>query len=379
MYNGGYRICTNCIMDTSDPEIEFDDRGVCDHCTHFHRVILPRWHTDERGARELQKVVDRIRKTGRKRPHDCLLGISGGVDSSYLAYIAKERLGLRPLLFHVDTGWNSLESVSNIERLVDGLGLDLHTEVVNWEEMKDFQLSFLRAGLPYADHAQDIAIFSAIFMFAAKEGFRYILTGANHSTECVRQPLEWAYWGMDLKHLDDIHRRYGRRPLRTLPVSSIFRNKIYYRYVKGVRVVKPLNHIPYVRAEAARQLTERIGWQPVSHKHHESRATRFIESYWMPRKFGYDNRRAHYSSLVLTGQMSRDEALRKIAESPYDERQLGQDLEYFAGKLGITVQEFQELMDGPNRSYRDFRNRKWLIDLGQLALSITGEQQVRIR
>jgi N-acetyl sugar amidotransferase len=366
-------------MDTSDPEIRFDERGYCDHCVHFYRVILPGWHTDERGEQALADMVDRIRKGAQGRAHDCLLGISGGVDSSFLAWKAREKLGLNPLLLHVDTGWNSPQAVNNIERLVDALSLDLHTEVVEWQEMRDFQLSFLRAGLPYADHAQDIAIFSALFTYAATHDFRYILTAANHSTECVRQPLEWAYWGMDLAHINDIHGRFGTRPLRSFPISSIFKNRIYYRYVKGIRVEKPLNHMRYVRAEAVRDLGDRFGWQAYSHKHHESRATRFIESYWMPKKFGYDNRRAHYSSLILSEQMTRDEALAQLAESAYDEQELALDLEYFATKLGITTDEFHRLMAAPNRSYRDYKNRKWLIDLGQRALSITGEQQIRIR
>jgi N-acetyl sugar amidotransferase len=374
-----YRICANCIMDTSDPEITFDDRGFCDHCTHFYSVILPNWHTDERGARALQSVVDQIKEDGKGKDHDCLIGISGGIDSSYLTYIAKAKLGLRPLIFHVDAGWNSQEAVHNIERLIEGLGLDLHTEVVNWLEMQDFQLMFLRAGLPYADHAQDIAFFSGLFKFAAERGFKYILTGANYSTECVRQPLEWAYWGMDMAHLNDIHRQYGKRDLKTFPISSIFKNKIYYRYVKGIQVVKPLDYVPYIKADAVKELVEKFGWQTYAHKHYESRATRFIESYWMPEKFGFDNRRAHFSSLILTKQMSRDEALAKIAKKAYSEDQIAHDMEYFCTKLGITVDEFKAMVAGPNRSYRDFKNRKWLIDLGQRVLSLTGSQRMRIR
>lgn len=374
-----YRICTNCIMDTSDPGITFDENGMCDHCTNFYTRIAPHWHTDERGAAELAKIVERIKEEGKDRDHDCIIGISGGVDSSYLTYYAKEKLGLRPLIFHVDAGWNSQQAVNNIEKLIDGLGLDLHTEVIDWQEMRDLQLAFLKAGVAYADLPQDLAFFSAMYQFAVKHGFKYILTGGNISTECVRQPLDWAYWGTDLTYVRDIHRKFGKRPLKTFPMSSIFKYKIWYRYVNGLKVVRPLDYIPYIKADAVKELVERFGWQTYAHKHYESRATRFLESYWMPEKFGFDNRRAHYSSVILTGQMTRDEALKKIAEKAYDPAQIEHDIEYFANKLGITAQELKDIMAGPNHSWRDYKNRHWLIQLGNRVLSALGVQKVMIR
>ncbi len=215
-----YRICANCIMDTSDSNITFDSRGWCDYCNNFYKNILPNWHTDERGEKEILRQVERIKRAGRKRDHDCILGISGGVDSSYLALVAKERLGLRPLVFHVDAGWNSQQAVHNIERLVDALGLDLHTEVVDWLEMKDLQLAFFKAQVPHLDTPQDHAFIAALYNFAAKYGFKYILNGGNYSTECVREPLEWHYHASDLRQLRDIHRRFGTRPLRTFPQAE---------------------------------------------------------------------------------------------------------------------------------------------------------------
>jgi N-acetyl sugar amidotransferase len=374
-----YQICANCIMDTSDPEITFDSRGWCDHCRNFYHSIEPTWHPGPEGERELLKIVEQIKRDGRGRTHDCLIGISGGVDSSYLTYLAKAKLGLNPLIFHVDGGWNSQQAVNNIEKLIEGLGLDLHTEVVNWEEMKDLQLAFLKAGLPYADNPQDIAFFSGLYDFAARHGFKYILTGANYATECVRQPLEWAYWGMDLKHVGDIHARFGERPLKTFPMSSIFKYKLYYRFVKRIRVIRPLDYVPYVKADAVRELVEKFGWQSYAHKHYESRCTRFIESYWMPEKFGYDNRRAHFSSMILSKQMTREEALARIAEKAYNQSEIEHDLEYFANKLGITVGEFRKIMAGENKSYRDYANRKWLIDLGNKVLKAVGVQRILIR
>jgi N-acetyl sugar amidotransferase len=366
-------------MDTSDSNIMFDERGWCDYCNNYYKNILPHWHPDERGNRDILRVVGKIKRDGQGRDHDCLIGISGGIDSSYLTYLAKKKFGLRPLVFHVDAGWNSQQSVNNIEKLVDGLRLDLHTEVIDWLEMKDLQLAFFKAQVPHLDTPQDHAFFASLYSFAAKHGFKYILTGANYSTECVREPLEWHYHASDLRQLKDIHRRFGTRPLKTFPMVDILTNKIYYRFFKGVRVVKPLNYVPYVKEEAMDELVHRFGWQKYAHKHYESRFTRFYEGYWLPTKFGYDKRRAHFSSLILTKQMTREGALERISKPAYDESTIAQDFEYIANKLDIDVAELQALLHGPNKSYHDYKSAMPIINLGTRVLRAVGVQRAIIR
>ncbi|WLR96194.1 N-acetyl sugar amidotransferase [Shinella sumterensis] len=374
-----YRICANCIMDTSDSNIAFDSRGWCDYCNNYHTNILPHWHTDPRGEAEIMRSVEEIKRAGAGKDHDCIIGVSGGVDSSYVAYLAKEKFGLRPLLFHVDAGWNSQQAVHNIEKLVDGLGLDLHTEVINWQEMRDLQLAFFKAQVPHLDTPQDHAFFAGLYNFAAKNGVKYILTGANYSTECVREPLEWHYHASDLRQLKDIHARFGTRPLKSFPLSDIFTYKLYYRFVKGVRVVKPLNYVPFFKEQAMQTLVDRFGWQRYAHKHYESRFTRFYEGYWLPTKFGFDKRRAHFSSLILTQQMTREEALERIAQPAYAPEDIERDMEFVATKLGLTVSELEALRDGPNKSYRDYKNAMTLIDFGTKVMRGLGLQKALMR
>ena len=374
-----YRICGNCIMDTSDSNITFDSRGWCDYCNNYYDNILPNWHPDERGARALERIVEQIKRDGAGKDHDCLIGISGGIDSSYVTYLAKAKLGLNPLIFHVDAGWNTQQAVNNIERLIDGLKLDLHTEVIDWLEMQDLQLAFFKAQVPHLDTPQDHAFFAALYNFAAKHGFKYVLTGANYSTECVREPIEWHYHASDLRQLKDIHRRFGRRPLRTFPLADILQYKLYYRFVKGVRVVKPLNLVPYIKEQAIQELVDKFGWQRYAHKHYDSRFTRFYEGYWLPTKFGYDKRRAHFSSLILTKQLTRDEALERIAKPAYDAETIAQDFEYVATKLDLSVAELQGLMRGENKTYRDYKSMMPLINLGTAVLRAAGVQRAIIR
>lgn len=360
-------------MDTSDPNIHFDKEGVCEYCNNFESEIKPHWHTDARGAAQLAALAKKIKIEGKGRDFDCIIGLSGGLDSSYAAYVAKEKMGLRPLLFHVDAGWNTDQAVGNIEKLVDGLGLDLYTEVINWEEMKDLQVAFLRSQISDQDLPQDAAFFSALYKFARKHRIKYVLTGSNFSSECCREPEEWGgYPGIDKTLFKDIHRRFGRRELATFPLVDIFVYKVLYQKFLGMQVVKPLNMVPYIKQEAEAELERRFGWKKFQHKHHESRFTRFYEDYWMPRKFGYQKRRAHFSSLIMSGQMKRDQALDRLACPEMDEHFLKQEFEYVANKLGLSVTELQDIFDGENKTYRDYRNKRWAIGMGAKVMRLLG-------
>jgi N-acetyl sugar amidotransferase len=366
------RICTKCVMDTTDSKITFDDKGVCDHCNTYYSDILPKWHTDEKGHNELLQIIDKIKKEGKGKDFDCIMGMSGGIDSSYLLYVMKEKYGLRPLVFHVDAGWNSQIAVNNIERLIDGLGSDLYTDVINWEEIKDLQLSFFKSGVSHIDVPQDHAFFATMYKFASKHKIKYILTGGNYSTECVRNPLEWMYYQSDSIQLKDIHRKFGDKPLKTYPVTNILWHKIYLPYIKGIKLIRPLDYVPYDKEKAMQLLVDKFGYQKYPQKHFESRFTRFYESYWLPERFGYDTRKVQYSSLILTGQMTREVALEKLRLPAYDKESIHQEFEFVANKLGITIDELQSYLDAPKKTYKDYKNQDSVYSIGARVMRMLG-------
>jgi len=368
----GYQRCTSCVMDTTDPGISFDEDGICDHCWNFRNMVQPNWHTDERGHDELRRIVEDIKKDGKDRDFDCLIGISGGLDSSYMCHVAVKEYGLRPLVFHVDGGWNSQIAVGNIEALIDRLSLDLYTEVINWEEMKDFQLSFFKSGVSHIDVPQDHSFIATLYHFANKHKIKYILNGGNYSTECVRNPLEWFYHGTDLRQIRDIHGQFGSVPLTNYPLSGILFHKVYLRYLRGVRVIKPLNYVPFIKQDAIELLSREYDWKPYPQKHFESRFTRFFEGYWLPTKFAFDSRTVQFSSLILTKQMSREEAVEKLSHPAWDPETITQDFEYIATKLGISVAELEGYRDAPNKSYRDYKTNRYLFSIGSQVMKMLG-------
>jgi N-acetyl sugar amidotransferase len=365
-----YQICASCVMDVSDPGISFDDAGVCAPCRDFRLHVAPFWDTGPRGRERLDRTIDAIKKAGRGKEFDSLLGVSGGLDSSYMLHVMVREFGLRPLVFHVDGGWNSELAVHNINALIDGLGVDLYTEVIDWTEMREFQLAWFRAGVPHLDIPQDHAFVATLYKFAEQHDIKYIFNGGNLATECVRYPKDLFYYGTDMRHIRDIISRFCSVPIREYPFSSVFRHKIYLRFLRGVRVVKPLNFLPYIQKPAVETLVNEYAWRPYPQKHFESRFTRFYEGYWLPHRFGFDPRRVQLSSLVLTGQVTRPEALEALSRPTYCAEDARRDMEFVSAKLGISEDQLTAFLDMPRKYYWDYKNREWLIDIGGRVLSM---------
>ena len=325
-YKRPYQRCTRCVMDTTDSKIVFDEDGVCDHCRNFDKNIKPFWNAHEENTDELMELAAKIRKAGEGKEYDCILGLSGGADSSYLAYIAKEVMHIRPLIFVVDTGWNLNVAVENIEKIVKGLDLDMYTEVINWKEMSDLQLSFFKAQISSQDFPQDHAIFAGLYNYAVKHHIKYVLTGSNSATEFIRPPVEWLYLN-DLRMAKDIHKKYGKRPLTTFPTCGMLKYRILYRYFYGMKRVYPLDYVVYNKSEVEKMLHEKYGWMRYENKHYENVFTRFFEGYYLPHKFGFDTRKNVYSNQILAGTMKRDEALELLKKPSYDPDLMEQDKE----------------------------------------------------
>lgn len=369
-----YRICTRCVMDSSDTFIDFDDFGVCDHCRTYDKKIAPIWQMGEGRGDELAIIVDRIKKDGKGKDFDCILGMSGGVDSSYLLYLVTEKLGLKPLVFHVDAGWNSQIAVNNIECLVDKLGLDLYTHVIDWQEIKSLQRAYFKSGVPHIDTPQDHAFFATMYKFAADNKIKNIVTGGNYSTECVRNPKEWMYYQSDSMQLRDIYKKHGDAPLKNYPMTNILWHKVYLPYYKGIKLHRILDFLPYDKESATQFLVDNYGFKRYPQKHFESRFTRFYESYWLTERFGYDTRKVQFSSLILTGQMSREEALMKLKIPAYDSKTVHLEFEYIASKLDMTREELVNCFELPNKTYKDYANQEQLYELGARVLKFFGKE-----
>lgn len=359
--NDSYRICVRCIMDTSDPDITFGSSGECCHCVHFDLSVVPNWHPNEAGKRQLVQAVANIQREGQGKRYDCAIGLSGGVDSSYLAFVACRELGLRPLAVHVDAGWNSELATRNIENIVRKLNIDLYTHVVDWEEMRDVQRAFLLSGVANQDVPQDHAFFAALYRTVQSHGLRHVLSGGNFATESI-MPAEWAYNAMDLRHLEGIHRRFGQVKLKTFPRIGFFRYYFWNRYAKRMQVLRPLNFLPYDKRQAIAILESELGFRYYGGKHFESRFTRWQQLYFRPKKFGYDERRAYLSSLVLSGQLSRDQALKELETDSANEELAAADTEYVLKKLGVSRAEFEQVMNGPKKTYRDYPSNDLLFN-----------------
>ena len=342
-----YQMCVRTIMDTTDPDIWFDENGVSSHALEYDEMFAEVVDAAQGGKRlgELDALVAKIKKAGEGKPYDCIVGVSGGVDSTYLIMQAV-KLGLRPLAVHFDSGWNSELAVNNIENLVTSLGVDLYTHVVDWREMRDLQLSFFKASVANCDIPTDHAFGWVAFQQAKKYGIKYILSGSNYVSESIL-PQAWGYTSDDAKHLKAIQKRFGSVKLRSYPIMGFYKRHIWYPLVRRIVTVRPLNLMPYHYAQAKKQIADEVGWRDYGGKHYESVFTRYFQGYYLPKKFGFDKRKAHLSSLILSGEITRDQALEQMESSNYDEKLRIQDHEFIAKKLGVTTTELEQIFARP--------------------------------
>ena len=348
-----YQICTRCIMDTTDQEIQFDENGVCNHCKQYDERANKELYLDEAGQQKLNRIVNEIKEKGKNKEYDCLTGVSGGVDSTMALYTIK-KLGLRPLAIHLDNGWNTELSVRNIEQVVKKLNIDLYTYVLDWEEFKDLHLAFLKSSIANAEIPTDHAIIAILYHMAFKKGIKYIISGGNIVTEAI-MPNSWMYDAKDWRLIKNIHKKIGNVKLKSFSPLTLF-EWIYYTFVKRIKYIPVLNYIPYVKKDAVQLLKKELGWKPYRHKHYESIYTRFFQGYILPRKFNIDKRKAHLSTLICSGQMTREEALEEMKHDFYPPHEIQDDKEYVMKKFGLTEEEFEKIMSQPIKTYRDYPN-----------------------
>lgn len=355
-----YQICTYCVMDTSDIDIEFDDSGRCNHCRDFEAVMAQPRYSKEDGQEKLDALITHIKSKGKGKKYDCLIGISGGVDSCYTAYLCHQ-WGLRPLLMHMDNGWNSDIAVKNVKKVVDKLGLDYESYVLDWREFREIQLGFLKSSLVDLEMPTDIAIAASQYKTAAKYKIPHLISGGNYSGEGIL-PLTWGYHVLkDEKLYRHIVRKYSNVKIKKVPIVGL-KGEIFYKFVRGIKTVYPLNLIEYNKDEAREFLKKEFDWQDYGGKHHESKITGFWQSYVMPVKYNMDYRRATYSSQIVSGQVTRAEAVSELQKTPYSDEKVELDKSFIAKKYGISKSDFDNYLSSPPKTYKDFPNDKKKIE-----------------
>jgi len=351
------QVCSVCVMDNQNPGVSFDDSGRCSACADAAGRLPFEWFPDRSGAERLRALAAAVKKDGRGKPYDAMIGLSGGVDSAYLAHVVVRELGLRVLAVHVDAGWNTEPAVRNIESLVRRLNLDLHTQVIEWHEMRDLQLAFLRASVLNQDIPQDHAFFSTLYRTAHRFDVRYFLSGVNFSSECVSPPEQGAPTAIDGVHVRGIHERFGNARLSSYPVMGLGEYLWRTRIRGSLTILKPLNFLPYDKVHAKLELIRTYDWRDYGGKHHESRFTRFYEQIYLPRKFGFDKRRQHLSSLIVSGQLSRNDALLELQKPIVDDSIARRDIKYVAKKLNVEVADLEQMISSPPRLHSSFPNQ----------------------
>lgn len=360
-YNRPYQICKCCVMDTSDEDIHFDENGVCDRCNEYKTRILPEWNHGKGHEEELNSLIAKIKKSGEGKEYDCILGLSGGLDSSYMLHLAVKEWGLRPFVFHIDAGWNLPVAEENIKKLTDKLGVKLHIEKMDWNEMKEMQLAWFRTGLEMLDAPQDHAFIALIDKFSRKLGVKYILNGYNICTEIVADPASWEKHSGptgDGKFIKDVIKNYCSIPIKNYTFTSGFRHKFINPYFRHIKTIKPLNLVPFTKKTMTETLEKEYGYISYSQKHFEDLLTKFLEGYWQPTRFGHDIRRAQLSSLVITNQMTRDEALGILNKPSLTEKESEELFDEIAKKLNISKKELESYLYLPECNKKFKSNEK---------------------
>lgn len=352
------RICSRCVMDSTATEIVFDENGVCNFCHHYDTHLVHEVFSNKDGEKRINKLIAEIKERGKKNKYDCLIGISGGVDSSYVAYLVKKKYGLRPFAVHLDNGWNSELAVANVEQILKRLDIDLYTYVLDWKEFRDIQISFLKSGISNIEIPTDHAIWALLIKTAAKMKIPYIIAGNNVVTESI-MPESWLYGSKDSKLIKAIHNKFGKVKMKTYPRLTTL-DYVQYLLLRGIRWVPILNYIPYVKSDAKKLLIDELGWRDYGGKHYESIFTRFFHAYYLPNKFGYDLRKSYLSALICSGQISRNEALEELNNPPAKEEMLVNDKEYVMKKLGLSSDEFETIIKSPNKTFNDYPNHDGL-------------------
>lgn len=342
------RICSRCIMDDTVQGITFDENGVCTFC-HIHDELEEKYHQGEKLEKELEYLIKKIKKDGKGKRYDCIVGVSGGRDSTYTLYSAV-KLGLRPLAVHFDNGWNSDLAVQNIKNVCKKLNIELYTHVADWEEFKDMQRAFLKASVPDAEVPTDWVIFSVLYKVAKDEGVKYIIHGHSFRTEGTT-PLTWTY--MDGRYVNYIQKKFGTKKIKSFPVMSMI-DYLYYTFFKKIVQVRLLYYLPYEEDKILKMLTEEVGWQSYGGKHHESKYTGFFQSFILTRKFNIDKRKLHFSALIRNGQMTREKALEIIMKDPYDGG--AEMLDYCLKKLDYSHEEFEKIMNEKPKLFLDYKS-----------------------
>jgi len=364
-------------MDTTATEIQFDEAGECNFCKHYDEVTVKDLYTNDGGEEKLNALIEEIKAKGKGKQYDCLIGLSGGVDSSYVAYLIKKKYGLRALAIHLDNGWNTELAVSNVENIVKKLDIDLTTHVLDWKEFKDIQTSFLKSSISNIEIPTDHAIWAILIKTAGKMGIPYIIAGNNVVTESI-MPQSWLYGSKDSKLIKSIHSKFGKVKMKTYPRLTTF-DYVEYLLVRGVRWVPILNYVDFVKDEAKKLLIDELDWRDYGGKHYESIFTRFFHAFYLPEKFGFDLRKSYLSALVCSGQITRTKALEELAKPPAPKEMLMQDKDYVIKKLGLTDQEFEKIMTSDNKTFKDYPNNdslwhsfNWLVKLARKRITRVG-------